>query len=93
MTDPGIYPQVYYELHIPQYLFVGGSNKKQRGVGLFQISQNERLFHPQWQPNALGDNLKQRGPTSCTLQKTPFFPLNYGQEENISGHPTERRVY
>ena len=35
----------------------------------------------------------QCGPPSCTLQKRPFFPLQFGQEENISRHSIESRVY
>ena len=30
---------------------------------------------------------------SCTLQKRPFSPLQFGQEENIPEQPTERRAY
>ena len=34
------------ELHVLQCLFVRGPDKKNKGgVGLFQISQKERLFH------------------------------------------------
>ena len=35
----------------------------------------------------------QCGPPSCTLPKKVFFPLQFGQEENISGKSIERRVY
>ena len=35
----------------------------------------------------------QCGPTVSTLQKKRFFPLQYGQEEKISRHAIERRVY
>ena len=37
--------------------FKGAVIKTKGGVGLFQISQKERLFHLLWQPSALGDNL------------------------------------
>ena len=33
------------------------------------------------------------GPPSCTLQKGSSSPMHFGQEENISGHSTERRAY
>ena len=45
------------KLHVLQSLFVRWSNKNKGGVGLFQISQKERLFHLLWQPSALGGNL------------------------------------
>ena len=32
------------------------------GVGLFQVSQKDRLFHPFWQPSAYGGNLLMRPP-------------------------------
>ena len=38
----------------------------------------------------------QCGPPSlhcCTFPKRPFFPLQFGQEENISGNSIERRDY
>ena len=38
----------------------------------------------------------QCGPPSlhyCTLPKRPFFPLQFGQEANISGNLNERTVY
>ena len=49
-----------------------GSNKNKGGVGLFQISQKERLFHLLWQPSALGDN-SECGPSSRTLPRRAFF--------------------
>ena len=30
---------------------------------------------------------------SCTLQKRPFSPLQFGQEDNLSGHSIESRAY
>ena len=35
----------------------------------------------------------QCNPPSCTLQKRPSSPIQFGREENIPGHPTERRAY
>ena len=32
-------------------------------------------------------------PPSHILLKRPFFPFQFGQEENISGNSTERRIY
>ena len=57
------------------------------GVGLFQISEKDILFHLLWQPSALGGNLTMHSP-----KKTSFL-LQFGQEENITGHSTERRAY
>ena len=50
------------ELHALQCLFGRWSIKNKGGVGLFQISQKERLFHLLWQPSTLGDNLIMRFP-------------------------------
>ena len=36
--------------------------------------------------------ISQRGPP-CTLQKRPFSPFQFGQEEIIPGHSNERRAY
>ena len=35
----------------------GGLIKDKGGVGLFQVSQKERLFYFLWQPSTLGGNL------------------------------------
>ena len=32
-------------------------------------------------------------PPSCTLQKRPLSPLQFGQEEKIHGQSIERRAY
>ena len=37
--------------------------------------------------------ISQCGAPSCTLQKRHFFPLQFGQEENISRYSIERKVY
>ena len=70
------------ELYAMQCLFVGGSNKQKRGgrVGLFQTSDQDRLFHLLWQPSTFGGNL--------TVQTRILQP----KEENIPGHSTERRT-
>ena len=74
------------ELHVPQCLFVKGSNEKKDKVqvGLFHILQKERLLHLLWQPSVLGVIL-QSGFHSCTLQ--------FGQEQNIPEHSIESRAY
>ena len=70
----------------------GGLIKNKGGVGLFQISQKERLFHLLWQPGTLGGNLIMRS-SFLHPSKKPSSPLQLGQEENIPGHPIERRTY
>ena len=77
------------ELNALQCLFIWGLIKNKDKVGLFQISLKERLFISQ--PSALGV-ISQCGPPSCTLQKRPFLPLHFGQEENIQGHSTEKSL-
>ena len=37
--------------------------------------------------------ISQCGSPSCTLQKRPFSPFQFGQEENMLGHSIERRAY
>ena len=44
MTGPGIYPRVYHRASCPAV-------KNKGEVGLFQISQKERLFHVLYQPS------------------------------------------
>ena len=61
-------------------------------VGLFQISQKERLFISYGNQVLLGV-ISQCNPPSCTLQNMPSSPLRFGQEEKIPGHSTERRAY
>ena len=55
------------------------------GTGLFQISQKDRLF-VFYDNQVLLVVISQYGLTSCTLQKRPFSPLQFVQEENIPGH-------
>ena len=68
--------------------------KNKGGVGLFQISLKKRLFHVLYQPSY---NLAVWPPSLhysiSPFQKSPFFPLQFGQEENIYGNSIERRVY
>ena len=67
--------------------------KNKGGIGLFQISQKERLFHVLYQPSY---NLAMSSPRRSIIapfQKSPFFPPQLGQEQNISGNSVERRVY
>ena len=68
-----------------------GLIKNKGGVGLFQISQKEILFHLLYQPGALGDNFAMWPPFFHLPKKA--FPLQFGQEENISGTSIEGRVY
>ena len=37
--------------------------------------------------------ISQYGAPSCTLQKRPSSPLQFGQEENITGQSIERKAY
>ena len=70
----------------------GGLIKNKGGVGLFQISQKERLFHLLWQPGTLGGNLIMRS-SFLHPSKKPSSLLQLGQEENVPQHSTERRTY
>ena len=68
----------------------GGLIKNKGGVGLFQISQKERLFHLLWQPSVFGNTLTMWFPF---LHPSKKDTLQFGQEGNISGNSVERRVY
>ena len=56
LTGPGIHPQFYHKLHALDTYLWGGLIKNKGGVGLFQISQKERLFISH-EPSTLGGNL------------------------------------
>ena len=60
-------------------------------LGLFQISQKERFFISCDNQVLLGV-ISQRRLLSCTLQIRSSSPLQFGQEENIPGHSTERKA-
>ena len=68
-----------------------GLIKNKGGVGLFQISEKERLFHLLYQPNcnlAISSLFLQPSKKGLSLR----FSLGM-QEENISGNSIEGRVY
>ena len=70
------------EPHVLQSLFVRGSNKNKGGLGLFQISQKERLFHLLWQPSALGGNLTMWLPFLEPLRKAFLSPSVWPRREH-----------
>ena len=43
-TNPEIYPQIYHRTPCPTVLICNGVLKNKGEVGLFRISQRERLF-------------------------------------------------
>ena len=59
--------------------FKGGVIKNKGDVGLFQISQKERLFHLLWQPSTLGNNLTM-WPPSHPSKKGLSFPFSLGKK-------------
>ena len=61
-------------------------------VGLFEISQKERLFHLLWQPSTLGGTLMMQSPFSHLSEKS-FLSPSVWQEENIPGNSIKRRAY
>ena len=61
-------------------------------MGLFQILQKERFFMFDDNQVLLG-LISQCDPFSCIRQKRPSSSFQFGQEENIPGHSSERRVY
>ena len=79
-------------LHVLQCLFVKGSDKKQRRGRIIQIHKRRDFFISHDNQVLLGI-ISQFGPPSCTLQKRSFFPLQFGQEENISGNSIARGAY
>ena len=66
------------ELHV-----LRGSNKKQRSGRII----SNFIFYL-YQPS----DVLQCGPLLAPFQKRSIFPLQFGQEENISGNSIERRV-
>ena len=74
------------ELHVLQCLFVRGPDKKQwRGRIISNFTKGET--------SAVGDNLSVIPLFAPSIQERSFFPLQFGQEENISGNSTEWRTY
>ena len=65
---------------------LGGLMKNKGGVGLFQISQKETF-------SSLISTKYSVATILALFRKMRFFPLQFGQEDNISGNSTERRVY
>ena len=70
------------ELNFLQCLFVRGSSEKQRRVGLFQISQKERIFHLLWQPSALVGNLTMWQPFFHPSRKVFLSPSVWLRRKN-----------
>ena len=63
----------------------GGLISNKGGLGLFRISQRTHFFIF-YVNQVLFGVISQCVPPSSTLQKRPSSPLQFGQEENISGH-------
>ena len=85
LTSLAICPEIYNRTYVRQCLFVRRSDKQQRRVRLFQISQKERIFHHFWQLSALGANL-----TICSFllalsKKGLPFPSNLTRNEIYLG--------
>ena len=59
--------------------------KNKGAVGLFQISQKETF-------SSLISTKYSVAPLLAVFQKRSFIPLQFGQEDNISGNSNERRV-
>ena len=76
-----------------QYLFVRGSNKKQRRGRIFSYRAEGETFSSLISTKCSLGILSQCGPPSCTLAKKAFLSLQFGKEQNISGNSIERRVY
>ena len=77
MAGPEIYPQVYRRTACPAVLIVRRSNKNKGGLGLFQISQKERLLHLLYQPS---DNLATWSPLLNPSKKGLSFPFSLGKK-------------
>ena len=86
--NPGIYTQIY--LRSPCHTVLIGSNKQQRRGRI--ISNLTKQTFSSRMPSAIWVNLTMQ-PPSCTLQNRLSSPLQFGQEENISGHSSENRAY
>ena len=63
------------ELHVPQCLFVRGSNKKQkRGRIISNFTKRRDFFHLLWQPSALGVNFTMWAPFLHPSKKALLSP-------------------
>ena len=87
-SSQNLYKKLIKELHTLLCLLVRGLINSKRGVRLFQISQQEKFFSSLITTS--GGNILLRPPLT-TLQKSPSYLLQFGQEENILGHSFERR--
>ena len=76
-----IYPQIYNRTPCPVMLICKGVIKNKGGVGLFQISQKERLFHLLWQPSAFGVNLTMWSPFLHPSKKAFLSPSVWPRRE------------
>ena len=61
-------------------------------MGLFRISQKERIFFVSYNNQVLLGVISRCAPL-CNLQKRPSFSLQFGQEENILGYSFETIAY
>ena len=84
LTSPGISPKVYHRTPCLQCLFVRGFNKKQK-MGRIISNFITYIYQP-------SDNIAMWF-LLTPFQKRSLFPLQFGQEDNISGNSIERRVY
>ena len=74
------------ELDVLQCFFVRGSDEKQRRGRIISNFTKGDFFISYINKVLCSHH-------SCTFSKNAFFPLQFGQEDNISGNSTERRVY
>ena len=94
LTGPGIYPQVYHRTPCPVELICKGSLIKNKGrIGLFKISQKERLFYLLYNQMLLGI-ISQCGPTSCALPRKVFLsPSVWARRGYIRKINWKERIY
>ena len=82
------------ELHALQCLFFRGSNKKQRKSWIISnFIKGETFSSLMTTKYILLGVISECGTPSCTPQKKPSSPFQFGQEEDIPGHSVERRTY
>ena len=62
-------------------------------MGLFRISQKGETFFISYNNQVRLGVISQCGHHSCTLQNRPSSPFQFGQEDNIPGHLSERGAY
>ena len=93
LTCSEIYTQIYHRAPCPAVLFFKGPKKRQRRGKIISNFTKGQTFFIFYDNQVLLKVISQCGPSSCTLQKRPSYPLHFDQEGNIPGHSIDGQGY